>query len=169
MAWQKGMKSPNPGGRPKRGTGLTELLREVGQQTKDGRKRAALLAERVWDEALKGQQWAAVLIYNRLEGLPVARHEKDELVKVEVSYVEVHRAEITGAASGPGASNPRIVTLERTRVREALGQDSSGHGSADRTGAAGAAVRLVRAELPLPSGDVADDAGHATARPERKE
>ncbi len=45
MAWQKGMKSPNPGGRPKRGTGLTDLLREIGQQTKDGRKRAALLAE----------------------------------------------------------------------------------------------------------------------------
>ena len=96
MAWQKGMKSPNPGGRPKRGTGLTDLLREIGQQTKDGRKRAALLAERVWDEALKGEQWACRLIYDRLEGLPVARHEKDELVKVEVSYVEVHRAEVTG-------------------------------------------------------------------------
>jgi len=70
MGWTKGMKSPNAAGRPRRGHGLTDCLRAVGEgKTSDGKKRNELLAQKIWLEALKGEQWACQMIYNRLEGL----------------------------------------------------------------------------------------------------
>jgi hypothetical protein len=101
--WIKG-KSGNPNGRPKRGTGLTDILREVAEQSTDGVANKNALAKRIWTEALKGEQWACTLIFNRVEGLPVARTEIETDVEIRVLYVKTDHIGIAGASRRPTES-----------------------------------------------------------------
>src|ERR1039458_2090002 len=112
--WVKGQ-TGNAKGRPKRGAALSDLLREVGEEPSEGAGSVQykyLLARRIWRKALEGEQWACSLIFNRLEGLPVARTEIETDVEVRVIYVEAHRVEIAATASGPAASVERSAEVQ---------------------------------------------------------
>lgn len=65
----------NPGGRPKSGESLTEILRSAGEQPvngKDRRTRKEALAEKIWAMAISGDWTAINLLLNRLDGaLPI--------------------------------------------------------------------------------------------------
>jgi hypothetical protein len=64
-AWKPGV-SANPHGRPKNEFCLTYLLRKFGEEEHQLRMRT--LVKRVWDEACRGEEWAAKLIWERTEG-----------------------------------------------------------------------------------------------------
>ena len=68
-SWVKGMKSPNPGGRPK-GKGLSGWLREVGLEIDPGQKMTneERIARVVVREALQAEDWAIELYAERTEG-----------------------------------------------------------------------------------------------------
>lgn len=94
--FQKGQ-SGNPGGRPKRGESLTDILRRLGD-IKDvnyngesiERKRA--IAEAIWQKAIVDKDFQAIkYIYDRCDGTPVQMSEitgrNGEPVSVLVEYV----------------------------------------------------------------------------------
>lgn len=68
--WKKGQ-SGNPNGRPKKGQALTEILAELGNlEGAEGKTRAELLAEALWQKALEGDLVAIKYIYDRIDGTP---------------------------------------------------------------------------------------------------
>ena len=112
--------SGNPHGRPKRGTGLTDILREVAEESTDGLVNKNALAKRIWTEALKGEQWACTLIFNRVEGLPVARTEIETDVEIRVLYVKADCTVPARVTSGPAAGLERSAALQLPPGREAI-------------------------------------------------
>ncbi len=78
--------SGNPGGRPKSGESLTELLRHAGEQPvngKDQRSRNQALAEKIWSMAIGGDWTAINLLLNRLDGpLPTLVDGKAKLALI---------------------------------------------------------------------------------------
>jgi hypothetical protein len=64
--------SGNPAGRPKKGNALAEIIREIGEQTRQGDAvcRREKLALRMWDEALSGDGYAATWIRDTGYGKP---------------------------------------------------------------------------------------------------
>jgi hypothetical protein len=87
------------------------------EKSGEGLEYQHLLAKRIWIEAIKGQQWACSLIFNRLEGLPIAHTEIErvESVHIEVTYVQNNQLTVTPAASGAGADHH--VSDQPTRRR----------------------------------------------------
>ncbi len=79
--WPKG-KSGNPGGQGK-GPSLTSILKKFKDTKKrikvDGKYKdltyAELLGLKLWEMAIKGNVQALKYLYDRLEGMPVAKHE----------------------------------------------------------------------------------------------
>ena len=63
----------NPNGRPRKKRALSELLRTVGNRAIDGKRKKLLLAETLWDMALKGDIAAIRLIYEYCDGKPLQR------------------------------------------------------------------------------------------------
>jgi hypothetical protein len=122
MKWRKGEPSPNPHGRPKRGTGLTDILREVAEENTDGVVNKNALAKRIWTEALKGEQWACTLIFNRVEGLPVARTEIETDVEIRVLYVKADRTSVTRVAPIAAADISGSAPLQLPSGRETIRQ-----------------------------------------------
>ncbi len=90
--FQKG-ESGNPGGRPKTKP-WTDALREAVNKAVEGEDKTALelIAERVIDEAVKGDMAAVKEIANRLEGRPPAsitiKGDPDEPFTVEPASLE---------------------------------------------------------------------------------
>lgn len=73
--WQPGQ-SGNPSGRPRKGTALTDLLREGLRKTGPNRRRnTEVIVDKVMDLARDGQEWAIKLIWDRLEGRTAQHHE----------------------------------------------------------------------------------------------
>lgn len=64
--------SGNPNGRPKKGTSLTELMREYLQEIDPatGKERRQTFIEKVQALAQKGDATALKLVWNYLEGMP---------------------------------------------------------------------------------------------------
>ena len=95
--FQKGV-SGNPGGRPKRGESLTDILRKLGDiedvvynGTTISRKQA--VAEAIWQKAIAEKDLQAIkYLYDRIDGLPVARQEVSgedgEPFKLLIEYVD---------------------------------------------------------------------------------
>ena len=80
--------SGNPGGRPKKGSAIADILNEIGSETVElnGQtitKREAVL-RKVYAEAVKGNNWAVQFIADRTEGKAIDRiiqqEVKDEII-----------------------------------------------------------------------------------------
>lgn len=65
----------NPGGRPRKGNALTEILRTVGADAEDGKTKNEKLAAILWAKALDGDMAAIKYIYDRIDGQPIATQE----------------------------------------------------------------------------------------------
>lgn len=90
-AWQKGGKSPNPNGRPKKDTTFTDILKQYGETkiTGDLQWKHAL-AKVVWEAALKNKDLvAAKFIFDRTEG-PVANINKNININ---DFIELEESE----------------------------------------------------------------------------
>jgi hypothetical protein len=80
MAFRKGQ-SGNPGGRPKKGLSLTDILRELGEVADvamNGEKieRKQALSEAIWKKAItEGDFQCAKFIFERLDGMPKIKQE----------------------------------------------------------------------------------------------
>jgi hypothetical protein len=150
--WIKGI-SGNPRGRPKRGAALSDCLRAVGEEFK---RTAAgpvqykwLLARAIWCAALKGEAWAASLIFNRIEGLPLPMGvNPSEIQKIEVLYVEHNSIAIAGATPGADEDDPGGEALQRGLRGPEIRQELAGPGQADPAGAGGQANGLVCPDVP---------------------
>lgn len=73
-------RSTKPGpGRPPRELCIPDILREIGKQKDPETKREKLVAlcNKIYDEALNGQAWAAHFIADRMEGRPTQRIETE--------------------------------------------------------------------------------------------
>ena len=72
--WEKGMKSPNPNGRPKEEESLTWLMKEylkAPSNGKDGKTNKQLFIEKAYEKAVKEGDTASIkLIWNYIDGLP---------------------------------------------------------------------------------------------------
>jgi hypothetical protein len=79
----------NPNGRPKKGTSLTEILRELGDVPpgKTGKARKELIAEKLWRLALSGDKFALRYVYDRLDGKP---KETKEISGPDGEGIEIH-------------------------------------------------------------------------------
>lgn len=121
MPFVKGQ-SGNPGGRPKRGVSMTDILRELGDiadvnlnGTPVERKRA--LAEAVWSKAIKERDMTAIkFIYERTDGLPLQR--------AEVSGGEKPIGVVSQASPFAALSNEELAALEAI-TRKALAQEGA--------------------------------------------
>jgi len=73
--WTEGQ-SGNPAGRPKKGSALTDLLREAGALAEaDGVSKNDKLTAMLWAKALEGDMAAIKYIYDRIDGSPKATQE----------------------------------------------------------------------------------------------
>lgn len=63
-------KSGNPGGRPKEKAFADAVRLAVNRDAEDGRKKLALLADKLVEFALAGEGWAMQQIADRLDGKP---------------------------------------------------------------------------------------------------
>ena len=81
--------SGNPNGRPKKGTSLTEILRELGEVPpgKTGKPRKEVIAEKLWRLALSGDKFALRYVYDRLDGKP---KETKEISGPDGEGIEIH-------------------------------------------------------------------------------
>lgn len=69
--------SGNPGGRPKKDWTWSGLLEKVGEEIepKTGKPFKELVSKRLWIDAINGNLGAIKEIFNRTEGLPIAKQE----------------------------------------------------------------------------------------------
>ena len=79
----------NPGGpgRPPKEMTISDLLREILDESVDGKTRKKVIMQRVVQKAFEGERWAVEFIANRLEGTPIQtlrtqEIEKDELIEI---------------------------------------------------------------------------------------
>jgi hypothetical protein len=96
MAFQKG-KSGNPGGRPKRGVSLTEILDNLGAEKigtgEDAMERKQALAKMLWSKAIDDHDIvAAKYIFDRIDGTPIARNEisgpdGESLTAIQIEFI----------------------------------------------------------------------------------
>jgi len=105
--------SGNPAGRPKGRSALTKALTEVAEgfypsevdqalaEDRDPRTRAEILAEVLFQKAIKGDVAAATLIFSRVEGKPKAQVEVKGKVDVggEVKHTPTRVAVLEGLAA----------------------------------------------------------------------
>lgn len=78
----------NPKGRPRKGTALTDLLRAIGEEKNaDGVKNKTLLARKLWEMAIEGNERAAKIIYDRCEGRPLQSVNVKGDGEITVKYV----------------------------------------------------------------------------------
>lgn len=82
----------NPKGRPPKEVSIVSWLKDQGLETTEGddRPRAQQLAQMLWDEALKGKEFAQRVILEYLDGKPVNRLElqgnSNKPVTIQVVY-----------------------------------------------------------------------------------
>ena len=71
LKWKPGQ-SGNPKGRPKKEMSITDALRRIGEEVNPQTKQTKIqiLAEMIWETALKGDKIMAQMIIERLEGKP---------------------------------------------------------------------------------------------------
>jgi hypothetical protein len=81
--------SGNPGGRPKKGESLTEILRAQGELPpgKTGKARKELIGEKLWRLALSGDKFAIRYVYDRLDG---RSKETKEISGPDGAGIEIH-------------------------------------------------------------------------------
>lgn len=122
-AWRKGMKSPNPAGRPK---GIVDKRLRVGQQMLDD---AGAIVRVMIDKALEGDASAAALILSRV--LPALRSQSEKVAfdfdpTLPVSrQVEQVLAAIAGGQVAPDTGKliiEAIGALSAVRATEELEQ-----------------------------------------------
>jgi hypothetical protein len=81
--------SGNPAGRAKKGTSLTDILRELGElrdaKTREGEMvtRKEALGNKMWSLALKGNENIAKYIYDRIDGKPTQEIRVGNHVRID--------------------------------------------------------------------------------------
>ena len=70
-------------------------------------------------------------------GPPRSEVERGDAAVIQVTYVERNQIAINGAAPSATTGNGMGETVQRGLLRAPLGQDGTGNGSADPSGAAG--------------------------------
>lgn len=100
--WQKGMNSPNPGGRPKAATALAELVRS---ETADGKEIVTFLLDVMRGKAdglsdPKSRLWAAARLLDRGFGRPA-------------QHIEVTSSKAAPAVDYSALSDAELEQLER--------------------------------------------------------
>ena len=71
-AWKKGIKSPNPKGRPSSGKSLTELMKEHLEKIPEGSEvsyKEAFISK-VFARAIEGNDTYVKLVWNYVDGMP---------------------------------------------------------------------------------------------------
>ena len=87
--FQKGTKSPNPGGRPK--GSISSIMRKFMYDINDsGFSRIQHLCFILWDKAMKGDINAMKVLIDRIDGTP------KQFVETKTSYDRLEVIEITG-------------------------------------------------------------------------
>jgi len=89
--WIAGGKSPNPDGRPKKGTAMTDLIREMLELpgSKDGTIRKILLVDKIIEQALAGNETMQKYIIDRLDGKPTETVEVDGIATIPIVFDKV--------------------------------------------------------------------------------
>jgi hypothetical protein len=114
MAWKKGQ-SGNPGGRPTEKMIAEQMRLMVNEEDQArGKKRLRCLLEKVYEEAMSGEGWAACQIFDRIDGKPAQESTvtlddkrdatdwtRDELV----ALINDARKSSNGAAPADGRSS----------------------------------------------------------------
>lgn len=114
MAFQKG-KSGNPGGRPKEkafAESVRVAVNRVHAGDPEGRKKLAVLGEKLVEFALAGEAWAFQQIADRLDGKPAQestvtiddKRDASDWSRAElVAFLNDARASREGAAAADGS------------------------------------------------------------------
>jgi hypothetical protein len=77
--------SGNPKGRPKSGSTIADVLRDIGQQKKNGKTKLQIVLDKVMEMAMRGYMPAIEFIADRTEGKALERvltrdADRDELI-----------------------------------------------------------------------------------------
>lgn len=130
MPFAKGDPRINRNGRPKKGTSFAELLRELGEKedvsTSDGKKieRRRALAERIWQEAIRGNPSFASLIFKAVDNPALRIQHEDEdgeplpvMVVVQKRSLEEWTREQGNSAREPSSGSHNPAKPKRSPAR----------------------------------------------------
>jgi len=109
MAFKKG-KSGNPGGRPKEKAfrdAMRLVLNEEDSASK--KKKLRVIAEKVVEEAMKGEPWACTMVADRMDGKPAQAIVGDSEADPVKAIQEIRRVIVY-----PKSEEPDIELRNRT-------------------------------------------------------
>lgn len=89
--FKKGNKFGVHKGAPKRDWSWAELYAEASEETKDGNKKKKIVANKVFDLAMRGDMVAVKEISSRMDGMPTEHREVENKGEINIVYLPHER------------------------------------------------------------------------------